>query len=135
MDIDRQLGQWNSGLPAGLEILNGLDVIRLAVDSKSESLRFRVVMTLRYYSLSTLLHRKVLEWLLVCPTSTLSGPEITEFLWTIIKGSIDMCSQSARDTILVVASLADHHILLPIWWYSVYYGASSFVFRHKGPGS
>lgn len=122
IDIDQQLAQWNLGLPPGLEILGGFEVVELPLDSRSEVLRFRVVLSLRYHSLSTLLHRKVLEWLLVCPSSTLSGPSFTDFFWTIIKGSTDMCSRSARDTILVVASLADHHILLPIWWYSVYYG-------------
>ncbi|OGM39341.1 hypothetical protein ABOM_012043 [Aspergillus bombycis] len=125
MDIDQQIAEWKIGLPMGIEILNSVNITKLALDSSSELLRFRVVLSLRYHSLNTLLHRKILEWLLVCRSSTFSEPGVTEFLWTIIKGSVEVCSQSARDTIFVIASVAHHHILLPIWWYSVYYVLNS----------
>ncbi|KAE8141839.1 fungal-specific transcription factor domain-containing protein [Aspergillus pseudotamarii] len=127
IDIDQHLAKWKSGLPTGLEILNRFNIIKLALDSSSELLRFRAVVSLRYHSLNTLLHRKVLEWLLEYPGSMLSGSDVTEFLQTVVKGSINTCSQSARDTIFVIASIADHHILLPIWWYSVYYGRKSLT--------
>ncbi|KAI2994126.1 transcriptional regulator family: Fungal Specific TF [Aspergillus niger] len=125
LGIDQQLAEWKCGLPAGLEILKGSNIIDIDLHSSTESLRFRVVMSLRYHSLTTLLHRKVLEWLLECSGSTMSGPGITDFLHTVINGSIDMCINSARDTISVIASISDHHILLPIWWYSVYYVLNS----------
>lgn len=130
LGIDQQLAEWKCGLPAGLEILKGSNIIDIDLHSSTESLRFRVVMSLRYHSLTTLLHRKVLEWLLECSGSTMSGPGITDFLHTVINGSIDMCINSARDTISVIASISDHHILLPIWWYSVYYGIKAVIRPH-----
>jgi hypothetical protein len=131
IDIDQRLAEWKLGLPTGTEILNSFNIAKLALDSSSELLRFRVVLSLRYHSLNSLLHRRVLEWFLVCPSSTVSGPDVTEFLWTVIEGSIEICSQSSRDTIFVIASIAHHHILLPIWWYSVYYGMEAFLSRSR----
>jgi hypothetical protein len=127
MNLDQRLADWKSGLPTGLAILTSFNIVQLAPDPRSEAVRFQVILSLRYHSLCMLQHRKILEWLLVSPESTLSRPRMTEYLWTVIQGSIDMCTHSARDTVVVISTLADHQILLPIWWYSVYYGTQANI--------
>ena len=88
IEIDQRLSEWRASLPTGLEILNRFNIAELDLDSTSESLRFRAIMSLRYHSLNNLLHRKILERVLEHPDLTLlESPGMTEFLLHVVKCS------------------------------------------------
>ena len=92
--------------------------------------RFRVILTLRYLNLQTLLHRPFLTRSLDVRTGRSKNRSSTTSAERLAAGSIQTCLNSAEEIISIIhtiISVGRTHDLLGAWWFSLYYGRSSSV--------
>lgn len=95
--------------------------------------RFRLVLTLRYLNLQTLLHRPFVAKSLDVRSSRGKGTEPTTSAERLASGSIHTCIKSAEEVISIVHTIVSAkraHDLLGAWWFSLYYGMSMLPSRH-----
>ncbi|KAF9889017.1 hypothetical protein FE257_007994 [Aspergillus nanangensis] len=122
VEIEHNLEEWMAQLPPDLSLLCNNNILQgpAVVHDLSEQDRFPIILTLRYHSVRMLLHRTVLQQCLRGPSSY--STTYTQSIWNC---SIDACVNSALVTIRIISKASHKQILLPIWWYSVYYVLSS----------
>jgi hypothetical protein len=96
--------------------------------------RFRVVLTLRYLNLQTLLHRPFVAKSLDVRTGWDKSTGATTSAERLASGSIQTCIKSAQEVISIVHTIISAkraHDLLGAWWFSLYYGRSSCPLNHN----
>ena len=90
--------------------------------------RFRVILTLRYLNLQTLLHRPFVTRSLDIRAGRNKGTGWTSSAERLASGSIQTCVKSAEEIISIVHTIISAkraHDLLGAWWFSLYYGRPS----------
>jgi hypothetical protein len=98
--------------------------------------RFRVILTLRFLNLQTLLHRPFLTRSLDIRSGRSKNAGSTTSAERLAAGSIQTGLKSAEEIISMVhkiISVGRAHDLLGAWWFSLYYGRSTSVFQNTRP--
>ncbi|KAH1976469.1 hypothetical protein KXW88_008978 [Aspergillus fumigatus] len=128
--IENQLFSWVMALPENLRLLT-LQGLHEEI-SKSEnqpgpffSLKFRVILTLRYLHTQILLHRPILVKFLDASLPSGLEPGQERILNEIGHSSMNKCVESAMGIIDIIHELVfatgRQRDLLGAWWYSLYY--------------
>lgn len=87
--------------------------------------RFRVILTLRYLNLQTLLHRPFVAKCLSTRTNSAQDSHLMSSAERLAAESIQTCVKSSDETISIVHAVVSArraHDLLGAWWFSLYYG-------------
>ncbi len=122
ISVEAKLEAWKANLPHFLRIRTKDEIFQDPVDTSDYS-RLSTVLTLRYLSTRTLLHRAILTRFLDPnhQTATTTGQSV--FLQTSENISLDLSVSSAVEMIEI------HHVMskiaqqmLTTWWFSLYYG-------------
>jgi len=120
LEVEQDLSTWTQGLPRGLFPVTASDLDRLGVDD-SDAHRFRIILTLRFLNVRMLLHRSVLSRLLE-ERSHDCNAVYRDFMLMMSAGSLGMCVDAAVETIAIISRTTQRQHVLPIWWYSIYFG-------------
>lgn len=128
--MEQNLFTWERSLAQPLQLvsMSSLDEMpqqQLPTDSQYFSLKFRVILTLRYLNLRVLLHRPVLVKFIIASRSSDRDSQDLKLLQQIGMNSMQICTESAMDIIDLVHRLVSEpgwkHSLLGAWWFSLYY--------------
>lgn len=143
LSISQSLEAWERNLPENLSLISVKDIEKQRQPDAKEpqhSLKFRVILTLRYLHLQILLHRPILvKFIDTCGESSMNSND-HRLLQQLGSNSLQVCAEAATNTIDVICSLlhstAWHKSLLGAWWFSLYYSrllpiVSSFTFSKK----
>ncbi|GFF96416.1 transcriptional activator protein acu-15 [Aspergillus udagawae] len=129
LSIENQLFSWVMALPESLRqlTLQGLrEEIKQSEDQpRPFSLKFRVILTLRYLHTQILLHRPILVKFLDASLASGLEPGQERILNEIGYSSMNKCVESAMGVIDIIHELVSatgwQRDLLGAWWYSLYY--------------
>ncbi|KAF5238836.1 hypothetical protein FANTH_10164 [Fusarium anthophilum] len=117
LEVDQDLTRWCEQLPPGLSKVTTSELKRLQGIEDILTYRFRTIVTLRYLNVRTLLHRAVLSRLL----EPAPHPSYTDLIFNMSVSSMEVCVESALESLGIISHATHQQNLLPIWWYSVYY--------------
>ncbi|KAJ6145034.1 C6 transcription factor [Penicillium chermesinum] len=129
LSIERQLVVWEKSLPQNINIATATNIREGNEDMPDPprfySMKFSVILTLRYLHLRILLHRPILvKFLDACGKGGIDNHEET-LLQQIGFNSIQICMESAMSIIDIIRELVHssgwHKNLLGAWWYTLYY--------------
>ena len=127
-DLRKALKSWASNLPAHLHLCAPQSAMLL---ENTQANRLRVILTLRYHNLNTLIHRPLLS-------STLSrashGDNLhhttSPYLFQLAAAGAYECVHSAESTIDIIHSIVSTDPTsknnLGVWYFTLYYGWLSF---------
>jgi hypothetical protein len=124
--LEQELNLWRHCVAPPLRIRSH-DTVSYDSEAACEE-RFRVVLTLRYLNLQTLLHRPFVAKSLDDRTGRREGAGSTTSAERLASGSIQTCIKSAEEVISIVHTIISAkraHDLLGAWWFSLYYGRQS----------
>ncbi|GIJ92143.1 hypothetical protein Asppvi_011119 [Aspergillus pseudoviridinutans] len=129
LSIENQLFSWVMALPECLRQLT-LQGLREEIKQSENrprpfSLKFRVILTLRYLHVQILLHRPILVKFLDASLAPGLEPSQERILNDIGYSSMNKCVESAMGIIDIIHELVSatgwQRDLLGAWWYSLYY--------------
>ncbi|RHZ58559.1 hypothetical protein CDV55_105521 [Aspergillus turcosus] len=129
LSIENQLFSWVMALPESLRQLT-LQGLREEIEQSENqprpySLKFRVILTLRYLHIQILLHRPILVKFLDASLASGLEPGQERILNEIGYSSMKKCVESAMGIIDIIHELVSatgwQRDLLGAWWYSLYY--------------
>ncbi|KAF7128505.1 hypothetical protein CNMCM5793_003293 [Aspergillus hiratsukae] len=129
LSIENQLFSWAMALPESLRQLT-LQGLREEIEQSENqprpfSLKFRVILTLRYLHIQILLHRPILVKFLDAGLASGLEPGQERILKEIGYSSMKKCVESAMGIIDIIHELVSatgwQRDLLGAWWYSLYY--------------
>ncbi|KAJ5654894.1 C6 transcription factor [Penicillium lividum] len=129
LSAEQNLAAWEKSLPQPIELIT----VKKIRDANGEmpdrprffSLKFSVILTLRYLHLRILLHRPILvKFLDACGKGSID-PHEERLLQQIGFNSMRICMESAMSIIDIIHELVHssgwQKSLLGAWWYSLYY--------------
>jgi hypothetical protein len=136
LSIENQLFSWVMALPESLRqlTLQGLreEIKQSENQPRPFSLKFRVILTLRYLHTQILLHRPILVKFLDASLASGLEPGQERILNEIGYSSMNKCVESAMGIIDIIHELVSatgwQRDLLGAWWYSLYYSKLPFLF-------
>ena len=122
ISIEPQLAKWKAELPPHLAIKTKEDILQDLQDSSIYS-ALSTVMTLRYISTRTLLHRPMIICFLDYDAQKAGSGEEWSFLKDFGRASLEVGVRFAVEMIEIIYTASEgHHIMLTTWWFSLYYG-------------
>lgn len=132
LQLQSELNQWRTALPAELSLVNGVELSEITARPLSVRLeRYRLILTVRYMSIQLLLRRPLLVSLLQNTTADKAVPQATRD-WDYVQSNLlQGCTQSAEEIIVF-----NHHVLtnenlgrgyLSVWWFTIYYSMSLHI--------
>lgn len=128
--LEQHLFSWERTLAHPLQLISSADIENLPRDqmpsnSQYHSLKFQVILTLRYLNLRVLLHRPVLVKFITASRSPDRDPQDMRLLQQIGINSLQICADSAMEIIDIIHRMVSEpgwkHSLLGAWWFSLYY--------------
>lgn len=128
--LEQQLFSWERSLAHPLQLISSASIANLPHDQMSSnsqylSLKFQVILTLRYLNLRVLLHRPILVKFITASRSPDRDPQDMRLLQQIGMNSLHICADSAMEIIDIVHHMVSEpgwkHSLLGAWWFSLYY--------------
>ncbi|KZN90865.1 putative transcriptional regulatory protein [Penicillium chrysogenum] len=128
--LEQHLFSWERALAHPLHLISSAGIENLPRDQTStnsqyHSLKFQVILTLRYLNLRVLLHRPVLVKFITASRSPDRDPQDMRLLQQIGMNSLQICADSAMEIIDIVHRMVSEpgwkHSLLGAWWFSLYY--------------
>jgi hypothetical protein len=120
LNTEHELSEWIQGLPSGLVLTTLKQMDNGSPSDDVQAQRSQVILTLRYLNVRILLHRAVLERLLIAPKLDL-GNSRQNYVSSTAISSIDRCIDAAMETISMVSRSSYRQEILPVWWYSIYF--------------
>lgn len=134
LSISQGLEAWERSLPENLSLVTLKDIQDAKQPDYGEAqftLKFRLILTLRYLHLHILLHRPILvKFIDACSEDSMNSSD-HRLLQQIGSNSLQVCSESATNIIdimyEVLHSTAWHKSLLGAWWFSLYYSMFPFL--------
>ncbi|KAF3405249.1 hypothetical protein DPV78_002585 [Talaromyces pinophilus] len=128
LSISQSLEVWERSLPENLSLVTLNDIQEAKQPDYGEAqftLKFRLILTLRYLHLQILLHRPILvKFIDACSEDSMNSSD-HRLLQQIGSNSLQVCSESAMNIVdmmyEVLHSTAWHKSLLGAWWFSLYY--------------
>lgn len=124
LQFEQKFLTWQQSLPAAVSLVEPATVHSEADDQGT--LRFRVILTLRFLNLRILTHRPLLSKYLEAMRSAHSASQQLPLLKQVGTNSVRTCAQSAiaiiklMQEVLIPTNPSRH--LLGAWWFSLYYG-------------
>jgi hypothetical protein len=128
--LEDRLANWRKALPDTLALPISPEVSQRAGHDPSIG-RLKTILWLRYNSVRTLLHRVVIEGLLGrtdTVTASPGGDDQADPLHRLNIASVDICVDSAMESLNTLYQAAGTQDLLPAWWYSIYYSKLPLLF-------
>ncbi|KAJ5811041.1 Transcription factor [Penicillium robsamsonii] len=128
--LEQHLFSWERSLIHPLQLISSASIDELPHDQMSSnsqylSLRFQVILTLRYLNLRVLLHRPILVKFITASRSPDRDPQDMRLLQQIGINSLQICADSAMEIIDIVHRVVSEpgwkRNLLGAWWFSLYY--------------
>ncbi|KAJ5446850.1 Transcription factor [Penicillium cf. griseofulvum] len=129
-NLEQHLFSWERSLAHPLQLISSTSIGNLPHDQMSSnsqylSLRFQVILTLRYLNLRVLLHRPILVKFITASRSPDRDPQDMRLLQQIGMNSLQICANSAMEIIDIVHRVVSEpgwkRSLLGAWWFSLYY--------------
>lgn len=134
ISLESKLETWRSCLPPLLKIKTKDEIIQSPIDT-SDHARLSTVLTLRYLSTRTLLHRAILTRFLDQESGTTTSAIQSIFLQTSEKISLDLSVSSAVEMIEIHHAMSkSSQKMLTTWWFSLYYGKQGYMKSWPGHG-
>jgi hypothetical protein len=129
LQLEQKLVGWERQLPENVSLIRSPEELLSLVPESSplSTVRFRVILTLRYLNVRVLLHRPVLIKFLEQIGVGADNTEAQEsgVLQQIGVSSLQSCVKSARDIIFHVSAITStddqRKKWLGAWWFSLYY--------------
>lgn len=123
LQADQELSVFAAALPPALRIITSTELASVSKIDDSQAHRFRLILTVRLLNVRLLLHRRVLSYILGHPRS--DGNDRDAFYpLSVAGGSLDLCVHAALETIAIISQTTQPNRLLPIWWWTAYFGVS-----------
>ncbi|OQE36175.1 hypothetical protein PENCOP_c012G02469 [Penicillium coprophilum] len=128
--LEQHLFSWERSLAHPLRLISSASIENLPHDQMSSnsqylSLKFQVILTLRYLNLRVLLHRPILVKFITASRSPDRDPQDMRLLQQIGMNSLQICADSAMEIIDIVHRVVSEpgwkRSLLGAWWFSLYY--------------
>jgi len=129
LQLEQKLVDWERQLPNNVSLIRSPEELLCLVSESSplSTVRFRVILTLRYLNVRVLLHRpvlvKFLEQIRVGADNT--EAQESEVLQQIGVSSLQSCAKSAGEIIFHISAITSTNNqrkkLLGAWWFSLYY--------------
>ncbi|CAI7569790.1 unnamed protein product [Penicillium palitans] len=128
--LEQHLFSWERSLAHPLQLISSANIENLPQDQMSSntqylSLKFQVILTLRYLNLRVLLHRPILVKFITASRSPDRDPQDMRLLQHIGMNSLQICADSATEIIDIVHRVVSEpgwkRSLLGAWWFSLYY--------------
>ncbi|KAJ5373434.1 hypothetical protein N7517_005440 [Penicillium concentricum] len=128
--LEQHLFSWERSLIHPLQLIslaniNDLPHDQMSSNSQYLSLKFQVILTLRYLNLRVLLHRPILVKFITASRSPDRDPQDMRLLQQIGMNSLQICADSAMEIIDIVHRVLSEpgwkRNLLGAWWFSLYY--------------
>ncbi|KAJ5963484.1 uncharacterized protein N7479_003360 [Penicillium vulpinum] len=128
--LEQQLFSWERSLAHPLQLtssasIENLPYDQISPDSQCLSLKFQVILTLRYLNLRVLLHRPILVKFITASRCHDRDPQDMRLLQQIGMSSLQICADSAMEIIDIVHRVVSEpgwkRGLLGAWWFSLYY--------------
>lgn len=123
--LEQQVMDWERALPASMALWKSQGI----PSEEDDSVKYRIILTLRYHNLHILIHRLVVvRFLDICGKFDRDEQEL-ELLKQIGSNSLQICIRSSLEIISIVNMVV--HLTgvcrgyLGAWWFSLYYGMSS----------
>lgn len=132
LSISQRIEDWEKCLPEHLRLVKVKDIKNARQPGPQDeqlTLKFRLILTLRYLHLQVLLHRPILvKFIDACGEESMNSGE-HRLLQHMGSNSLHVCSEAAMNIIdlmyEVLHSTAWHKNLLGAWWFSLYYSRFS----------
>jgi hypothetical protein len=128
--LEQHLFSWERSLTHPLQLISldsidNLPQIQMSSNTQCLSLKFQVILTLRYLNLRVLLHRPMLVKFITASRSSEHDPQDIRLLQQIGMNSLQICAYSAMEIIDIVHRVVSEpgwkRTLLGAWWFSLYY--------------
>lgn len=129
--IEEKLSAWRRGIPPRLSIVTLADIPD-GGGSPRDFWRQRIILSLRYYNTRALLHRQFV----VQGLNEIRGADPStnrfegDFFRNLGWASINLCAESAIESVKIVYKVKDRSDWLGFWWFTLYYSISSLCKRH-----
>ena len=122
ISLEPQLAKWKAELPPQLAIKTKEDILHDLQDSSIFS-PLSTVITFRYISTRTLLHRPMIIRFLDHDPQKPGSVEEWSFLKDFGRASLEVGVRSAVEMIEIIYTASEgDHLMLTTWWFSLYYG-------------
>ena len=131
ISVERELESWRADLPLQLRVRTKDEIAQHLSDPSIFS-PLSTVITLRYHSVRSLLHRAMVTRFLACTDQDDIHREDWNFLQAFGRVSLEVSVRSASETIDIIHLTCESpHRILTTWWFLVYYSKSfnSNMFR------
>lgn len=122
--MEHQISEAKRSFPS---ILHAVQLSDLVCETRApfRTLRFRLILTLRYHNLRILTHRPLLQrYLEILRSQSGDGPHLSS-LHQVGLNSLHICMQSARTIVELLThttkAKGEDKGLLGAWWFSLYY--------------
>lgn len=126
LEIDGELLSFANDLPADMRLIDETELTDLSSENELSPLRFRIILTLRYLNARMLLHRSALS----CFLEHISMEPVvarTKFQNSINQASLEVCVEVAFTALTIISKAMLREHMLPIWWWSVYFGECPYA--------
>lgn len=121
ISIEQLLATWKSELPSHLCVIT-IEELLPRLQDPSVFTPFSTVITLRYLSTRTLLHRAMVTRFLDYNGQKDSKGEEWSFLHDFGRTSLEVCVRSAAEMIEIIHTASEGgYRMLTTWWFSIYY--------------
>lgn len=121
-EIEERLSAWRQALPSALAMVSACDIPEDG-GPPSQFWRQSIILSLRYYNTRALLHRQFVVkglseiWGAGPSTNKFEG----DFFWNFGLASIQVCCDSAVETVEIIHKVKYRSDLLGFWWFTLYY--------------
>ncbi|CAI7564144.1 unnamed protein product [Penicillium glandicola] len=128
--LEQHLFSWERSLSHPLQLISSASIQNLPRNQMSSnsqylSLKFQVILTLRYLNLRVLLHRPILVKFITASRSPDRDAQDMRLLQQIGMNSLQICADSAMEIVDIVHRVVSEpgwkRSLLGAWWFSLYY--------------
>lgn len=132
--LEQHLFSWERSLSHTLQLISSTSIenlpqYQMSSNTQYLSLKFQVILTLRYLNLRVLLHRPILVKFITASRSPDRDPQDMRLLQQIGMNSLQICADSAMEIIDIVHRVVSDpgwkRSLLGAWWFSLYYSMLS----------
>jgi hypothetical protein len=121
LQVEQELSTFAESLPPPLRIVTAVELDAITNIRDAQAHRFRLILTVRLLNVRLLLHRRTLSYILSHSNGSGDG-NTTIYPLSMASSSLELCIEAAVETIAIISRTTQPDRLLPIWWWSAYFG-------------
>ncbi|KAI5200553.1 hypothetical protein E4T39_05706 [Aureobasidium subglaciale] len=128
--LEQDLSQWSLNLHEEVSLIQSEDIAKLSESLNPSSIRFRVVLTLRYLNVELLLHRHFVVRSLGSQSADAQVRQSSRSLEHLSAGAIQSSVRAAQESISIVQKILARgpvgRRMLGAWWFTLFYALTIF---------